>query len=56
MPLRATVAPHPHNLVNGDDADGATRPTLALGSTATYTSQVTTTGNVALSSVVVTYD
>src|SRR5204863_335187 len=43
-------------LVNGQDADAATGPILALGSTATFTYQVTNTGNVALSNVVVLDD
>jgi hypothetical protein len=43
-------------LVNSQDADAATGPVLAVGSTATFTYQVTNTGNVALSSVVVVDD
>ena len=43
-------------LVNGQDADAATGPLLTVGSTATFTYQVTNTGNVALSNVVVVDD
>ena len=42
--------------VNGQDADAATGPILAVGSTATFGYQVTNAGNVALSSVVVVDD
>ena len=43
-------------LVNGQDADAATGPVLAVGSTATFTYQVTNTGNVALANVAVVDD
>ena len=41
---------------NGDDANTATGPVLAVGSTATFTYVVTNTGNVALGSVTVRDD
>ena len=43
-------------LVNGQDADTPTGPVLAVGSTATFTYQVTNTGNVALANVAVVDD
>jgi uncharacterized repeat protein (TIGR01451 family) len=43
-------------LVNGEEADLPTGPSLAAGSTATFTYVVTNTGNIALGSVVVTDD
>ena len=43
-------------LVNGEDADSPTGPTLGVGSTATFTYVVTNTGNMALSNVVVMDD
>lgn len=41
---------------NGEDADDPTGPTLVVGSTATFTYEVTNTGNVALDNVSVTDD
>ena len=43
-------------LVNGQDADAATGPVLAAGGTATFTFQVTNTGNIAVGSIVVVDD
>jgi uncharacterized repeat protein (TIGR01451 family) len=43
-------------LVNGDDADSPTGPVVAVGSTVTFTFNVTNTGNVVLTNVVVTDD
>jgi hypothetical protein len=41
-------------LVNGDDADSPTGPVVPVGSTVTFTFNVTNTGNTALTNVVVT--
>ena len=43
-------------LINGQDADAATGPILAAGGTATFTYQVTNTGNIAVGSIVVVDD
>jgi hypothetical protein len=43
-------------LINGQDADSATGPVLAAGGTATFTYQVTSTGNIAVGSIVVVDD
>ena len=51
-----TPAINVEKFVNGQDADSPTGPILAVGSTATFTYQVTNTGNVPLSSVVVVDD
>ena len=40
--------------VNGDDADSPTGPVVLVGSTVTFTFNVTNTGNIALTNVVVT--